>query len=137
MADILIYCSVLSFVVYAVSDMKVSLFDSAVLLSMTPLFLFYNFWLKQPESDEDTKEKRVLVQKSEEPKWSRSIEKPFQGIFGLVIPKYTGKLSQILVSYCMIAGIIFVTTRMILVLIGRVLCHVPVSESMLGLTVVA
>ena len=141
LTDMVVYLCCLLLLAYFLQDATVTTLEAGFLLLLTPLYVVYTFWFrksdkKEPEKDlEPFKTAETAESPLELPIYC--IKTPINKFFGMFTLNYTGKLHQILVSYAMIIGFNFLITRGTIFMLERILCHIEVSESILGLTLIS
>lgn len=126
-----------------VIDKKVTLIESIFLLAFTPCYIIFNFWIRKysfqhiPCIKESTglpelNSKTGILNNPE-----KYIKTPIVWFYDRLVPIYTGKLWQILYSFVVIIITGFFITRGTIFCMERIMCHIHISESLLGLTIIA
>jgi len=141
------YLAGLGALILVTMDGKVNVFEALGLLTLTPVYLYYNFKMNsKPNANYETVKGDQQIEEAELPGTCPSVfNNPVfgalrwgtRGFFGLVVPKYTGSMWQIVLGFTMTIMISFAITRATVLLIIRVLCHLSVPQSLVGLTIIA
>jgi Ca2+/Na+ antiporter len=122
------------------ADGSVSPAEACGIFALTPAYLYYNFTTHnkphktcQHIEADDTQTAAALPSCPGFERFSRAVH----WFFKQIIPEYTGFMWQILTALTAAVLASFVITRLTVVLIRRVLCHLSLPESLVGLTILA
>jgi Ca2+/Na+ antiporter len=125
-------------------DGHVNAWEATGLLALTPVYLYYNFRVNnKPNANyEEVKGETEAELPGTCPSLfnnpiTGALRGGVRGVFKLIVPTYTGALWQIAVAITTTILASFAITRGTVLLIKRVLCHLRVPESLVGLTILA
>jgi Ca2+/Na+ antiporter len=122
------------------ADGSVSLVEACGILVLTPAYLYYNFTTHNKPS-QSYQDLEVDISKTGATHLSvpglEMLSRAVHWFFKQIIPEYTGFMWQILTALTAAVLASFVITKLTVVLLERVLCHLSLPESLVGLTILA
>lgn len=136
------YLASLLMLIIITIDGKVSRLEALMLLGLTPAYLYYNFQSnRKSNADYDTVKGDHDILPSPTTlftnQYMKAIHQVIYKALKLVVPDYTGEMWQIVLGFTMTILTSFAITRATVFLIVRVLCHMSIPQSLVGLTIMS
>ncbi len=137
--DYLLYLSCLTLITIIVIDNRVTSIEATFMLFLTPCYIFFNFYFRKNSLFSFSKSSTDIPNLPSPSTFhaSKLIKSPIIYFYDLLVPVYSGKLWQIIYSFIAIIITGFFITKSTILVMERILCHIPISESLLGLTIIA
>lgn len=138
------YLAGLAALIFVTIDGKVNVFEAIGLVACTPAYLYYNFKVNNKpnanyeavKGETDAELPGTCPSVFNNPVM-RGMRWGIRGTFRGLVPTYTGSMWQIVLGFTMTIALSFAITRATVLLIVRVLCHLSVPQSLVGLTIIA
>ena len=138
MKDYVKYVVCLLLVIWIVSDGEVSFMESFCLLLLTPVYTYFNF------TSEGSRHSVLLHTDSLEPLdksppsfLGRFFKSPTRSVCSLILPQNPRYFWQLAGAFVLIVCMGFAVTRTMVFFLQRMMCHVSIPESLVGLTIIS
>lgn len=136
--DYLKYIACVLLVIYIVSDGEVVFLEAVFLLCLTPIYTYFNF------ASEGSRHSVLLHTDSIEPLvksppsiLSHIFKSPTRWLCSVLLPENPGKLWQLVLAFLLIVSMGFGVTRTMVFFLQRIMCHISIPESLVGLTIIS
>ena len=131
-----IICTLL--VIYIVSDGEVVFLEALFLLCLTPIYTYFNF------ASEGSQQSVLLHTDSIEPLvksppslLSHIFKSPTRYLCSILLPSNPINVCQLALAFSLIVSMGFGVTRTMVYFLQRIMCHVSIPESLVGLTIIS